>query len=55
MADHLTAGGAGDAEIAVQEEVAQSPSREFGVAGFYVGKFFDDGVLVHQSLHGYRS
>src|ERR1700744_4095188 len=28
MADHLTASGAGDAEVAVQEKFAQSPSRE---------------------------
>ena len=29
MADHLPAGGVGDAEIAIQEEVAQTPALEF--------------------------
>src|SRR3984893_18830098 len=44
---HLTAGGVRDAEIAIQEEVAQPSSREFGIAGFDVGKFADDRVLTH--------
>jgi hypothetical protein len=47
MADHLAAGGVRNAEIAIQEEVAQTPSREFGIGWFDVGKFADDRVLIH--------
>jgi hypothetical protein len=47
VADHLAAGSVGDAEIAIQEEVAQTSSREFGIAGFDVGKFADGRVLIH--------
>jgi hypothetical protein len=47
MTDHLAAGRGRDTEIAVQEEVAQASSREFGVAGFDVGKFADGRVLIH--------
>jgi hypothetical protein len=47
MADHLAAGGVRDAEIAIQEEVAQTPARKFGVGWFDVGKFADDRVLIH--------
>jgi hypothetical protein len=36
MADHLAAGRGCDAEIAVQEEVAQASSLEFGVTRFDV-------------------
>jgi hypothetical protein len=42
VADHLPAGGIGDAEVAIEEEVAQSPFPELGVAGFDVGEFADD-------------
>jgi hypothetical protein len=47
MADHLPAGGIGDAEVAIQEEVAQTPALEFSISWFDVRKFADDGVLVH--------
>jgi hypothetical protein len=47
MADHLPAGGVGNAEIAVQEEVAQTSALEFGIAGFDVREFADDSLLVH--------
>jgi hypothetical protein len=32
MADHLAAGGVGNAEVAIQEEIAQAPALEFGIA-----------------------
>jgi len=41
----------GDTEIAIQEEVAQTPALEFGVGWFDVGEFADDCVLVHDGLH----
>jgi len=47
VADHLPAGGIGDAEVAIQEEVAQTPAPEFGIAWFDVREFADNGVLVH--------
>ena len=47
MADHLPAGGVGNAEIAIQEEVAQTSALEFGIAGFDVREFADDSLLVH--------
>jgi hypothetical protein len=55
MADHLTAGRRGNAEVAIQEEVAQAPSREFGIAWFDVRKCVDDSVLIHRGLHCSRS
>jgi hypothetical protein len=54
MADHLAAGRVRDAEIAIQEEVAQAPSGEFGIARFDVGKFVDDRVLIHRKASGVR-
>ena len=54
MADHLAAGRVRDAEIAIQEEVPQSSFREFGIAGFDVGKFADDRVPIHHGLHRSR-
>jgi hypothetical protein len=47
MADHLAAGRSRDAEIAIQEEVAQAPARKFGIAGLDVGKCADGRVLIH--------
>jgi hypothetical protein len=47
MTDHLAAGRVRDAEIAIQEEVAQAASREFGIIRLDVGKFADDRVLIH--------
>jgi hypothetical protein len=47
MTDHLAAGRVRNAEIAIQEEVAQAPSREFGIVRFDVRKFADDRVLIH--------
>jgi hypothetical protein len=47
MADHLPTGGIRNAEIAIQEEVAQTPAPEFGIAGFDVREFADDSLLVH--------
>jgi hypothetical protein len=47
MADHLPAGRVRDAEIAIQEEVAQATPGEFGIARLDVGKFAEDGVLIH--------
>ena len=47
MADHLAAGCVRYAEIAIQEEVAQTSALEFGIAGFDVREFADDGLLVH--------
>ena len=47
MADHLPAGGVGNAEVAIQEEVAQTSALEFGIAGFDVREFADDRLLVH--------
>ena len=51
MADHLTAGGVGNAEIAIQEEVAQAASLELGIAGLVMRKCVDDSVLIHHGLH----
>jgi hypothetical protein len=51
MTDHLAAGCSRDAEIAIQEEVAQAASGEFGITWFDVGKFVDDSVLIHRGLH----
>jgi len=47
VTDHLPAGGVGNAEIAIQEKVAQSAFPEFGIAWSDVGEFADDGVLIH--------
>src|SRR5260370_41975153 len=54
MADHLAAGRVRNAEIAIQEEVAQAPSGEFGIARFDVGKFVDDRVLIHRKASAVR-
>jgi hypothetical protein len=51
MTNHLSAGCAGNAEIAVQEEVAQAASLVLGIAGLDVGKCFDGCVLIHDDLH----
>jgi len=55
MADYLAAGRVRDAEIAIQEEVAQAASGEFGIIRFDVGKFVDDRALIHHGLHCSRS
>jgi hypothetical protein len=48
MADHLPAGRIRNAEVAVEEEIAQASPGEFGIAGLVVGKFVDDSVLIHR-------
>ena len=47
MADHLPAGSIRNAEIAIEEEVAQTSVRVVGVAGLDVGEFADGRELVH--------
>jgi hypothetical protein len=47
MTDHLAAGRLGNAEIAIQEEIAQAAACELGIARFVVGEFADNGVLIH--------
>jgi hypothetical protein len=51
MADHLPSGRVRNAEIAIQEEVAQTSARELGIAWLGVREFTDDSVLVHDGLH----
>ena len=40
VCDHLAAGRGRNAEITIEEEVAQTPSPVVGIAGFDVGEMF---------------
>ncbi len=43
------AGGIGDAEVAVQEEIAKTLGDPWRVAGLDVGELVDDGLVQHQA------
>ena len=47
MTDHLAAGRSRDAEIAVQEEVAQASAGEFGIARFDMAEEGAGRLLAH--------
>jgi hypothetical protein len=47
MRDHLAAGCSGNAEIAIQEKVAQTTGFKLGVFFCHVGKFRDIRMRIH--------